>query len=329
MQQVENINSNDNFTMHVTPDISIVIPVYFNAKSLVKLFDELYNKVIIKNEDKSFEVIFVDDGSKDDSFDVLLSLKSEFPQLIKLIKLTRNFGQGAAMTAGFQFANGNFILTIDADLQDPPYLINEMIDAFFLEGFQVVAAMREGRKESLYRKIGSSILYRIVQKLTFPEFPKKGFNVYGISKNANKVFLDNILNGTPISNVLIVWLGYPVKYIHYQREKREEGKSKFHIGKKIKTIFDLLASFSFLPIRILTIFGGIIAFLGFSYAGLIVYAKLFWGHVPFEGWAPIMVTILVIGGFQMIMIGVIGEYLWRTLDITRKRSLFIVEKIIK
>ena len=167
------------------------------------------------------------------------------------------------MTAGFQFAKGNFILTIDADLQDPPELINEMIDAFFKDGFQVVAAMREGRKEFLYRKIGSSIWYQIVQKLTFPEFPNKGFNVYGLSKNANKVFLENILHGTPISNVLIVWLGYPVKYIPYQREKREEGKSKFHIGKKIKTIFDLLGSFSFFPIRFLTVIGGIIAFLGF------------------------------------------------------------------
>lgn len=310
-------------------DVSIIVPVYFNCESLAILFNRISNDVIEKNTNRTFEIIFIDDGSKDRSLDVLLSLRHANPDYIKVIKFTRNFGQGSAMTAGFIMSKGRFVVNIDADLQDPPELINHMIEAHFEESYDIVVGIRQERKESLYRRAGSSIWYKTLRKLTFQEFPEKGFNYFGISEKVKNIVLQNVSNGTPFSNVLIVWTGFPTKYLSYTRQNRQHGRSRFGFFKKIKAMFDYLISFSFFPIRMMTVLGITISFLGFAYAALILYARIFGGEVPFKGWAPIMVLILILSGFQMLMLGIIGEYLWRTLDTTRKRSLYVIEKIFE
>jgi dolichol-phosphate mannosyltransferase len=223
-------------------------------------------------------------------------------------------------------AKGRFIINIDADLQDPPELMYEMIEAHFTEGFEIVVGIRQTREESLYRRVGSSLWYNILRKLTFPEFPKKGFNYFGISEKIKDMVLEDVRNGTQLSNVLIMWTGFPTKNLPYTRQSREHGKSRFGLFKKIKAIFDDLVSFSFFPIRMMTVLGCIISLLGFTYAASIFFTKIFGGEVPYKGWAPMMILILVLSGFQMLMIGIIGEYLWRTLDISRKRSAYVIEK---
>jgi polyisoprenyl-phosphate glycosyltransferase len=312
-------------------DVSIIIPVFFNFESLDILFKRIFENVITNNPDRIFEIIFIDDGSKDLSLDVLLHLKADYPDLIKIIKFTRNFGQCPAVTAGFRLSKGKFIVSIDADLQDPPELINEMINAYFIESFDIAVGIRQERKESLYRRAGSSIWYKILRKLTFPEFPEKGFNYFGISEKVKDIVLEDVRNGTIFSTVLIVWTGFPVKYIPYTRQNREKqfGRSRFGFLKKIKTMFDYLVSFSFFPIRMMTVLGIIISFFGFAYAGLIFLGKILGNPFPYKGWAPMMILILILSGFQMLMIGIIGEYLWRTLDTTRKRSIYVIEKIIE
>jgi polyisoprenyl-phosphate glycosyltransferase len=310
-------------------DVSIIVPVYFNGESLNTLFDRIKKNVIEKNHNRTFEIIFIDDGSKDKSLEVLLSLKRTYPEYIKIIKFTRNFGQGPAITAGLRTAKGNFTISIDADLQDPPELMNEMIDAHYAEGFEIAVGIRQERKESLYRRAGSSLWYKILRKLTFPEFPEKGFNYFGMSKKVKDMVLEDISNGTQLSNVLIVWTGFPIKNIPYTRQSRKHGKSRFSLLKKIKSIFDNLVSFSFFPIRTMTVLGFIISFLGFAYAALIFFSKLLGNPLPSGGWVPMMILILVLSGFQMLMTGIIGEYLWRTLDVARKRSAYVIEKIFE
>lgn len=316
-----------NNQMNRSIDISIIVPVYFNQESLNILFERIKNNVIEKNPQKTFEVIFIDDGSRDKSLDVLLNLKKAYPEYVKIIKFTRNFGQGPAVTAGLSTAKGRYIINIDADLQDPPELMNEIIDAHFTEGFEIAVGIRQERKESLYRRAGSSLWYKILRKLTFPEFPEKGFNYFGISQKVKDMILEDIDNGTQLSNVLIVWTGFPIKNIPYTRQSRKHGKSRFGLLKKIQAIFDNLVSFSFFPIRMMTMLGFLISFLGFAYAALIFVSKIIGNPFPYPGWVPMMILILVLSGFQMLMIGIIGEYLWRTLDIARKRKTYIIEKI--
>jgi len=207
--------------------------------------------------------------------------------------------------------------------------MRETIDAYFTESFEIVVGIRQARKESLYRRAGSSLWYRILRKLTFPEFPEKGFNYFGISEKVKDMVLEDVRNGTQLSNVLIVWTGFPIKNLPYTRQSRKHGKSRFGLFKKIKSMFDDLVSFSFFPIRVMTVLGFIISLLGFSYAALIFLGKLLGNPLPYKGWAPMMILILVLSGFQMLMIGIIGEYLWRTLDVTRKRSIYVIEKIFE
>jgi len=318
---------NNQFNKNV--DVSIIVPVYFNGESLNTLFDRIKKNVIEKNHNRTFEIIFIDDGSKDKSLEVLLNLKRTYPEYIKIIKFTRNFGQGPAITAGLRTAKGNFTISIDADLQDPPELMNEMIESHYADGFEIAVGIRQERKESLYRRAGSSLWYKILRKLTFPEFPEKGFNYFGMSKKVKDMVLEDINNGTQLSNVLIVWTGFPIKNIPYTRQSREHGKSRFGLLKKIKYIFDNLVSFSFFPIRMMTVLGSIIAFLGFAYAALIFFSKLLGNPLPSGGWVPMMILILVLSGFQMLMTGIMGEYLWRTLDVARKRSAYVIEKIFE
>jgi dolichol-phosphate mannosyltransferase len=319
----------ENNPVHRNVDVSIIVAVYFNQESLDILFDRINKNVIKKNPNRTFEIIFIDDGSKDQSLKVLLNLKNTYPEYIKIIKFTRNFGQVPAATAGLKMAKGKFIINIDADLQDPPELMNEMIESYFNEGFEIAVGIRQERKESLYRRAGSSLWYKILRKLTFPEFPEKGFNYFGISEKVKDMVLEDVNNGTQLSNVLIVWTGFPIKNLPYTRQSREHGKSRFGLLKKIHAIFDSLVSFSFFPIRVMTALGFIISFLGFGYASLIFFGKIFGNPVSSGGWVPMMILILVLSGFQMLMIGIIGEYLWRTLDVARKRSIYVIEKIFE
>jgi len=307
-------------------DCSIIIPIYYNEFNIEPTFEELQKEVLQQNIDKKYEVIFVDDGSGDNSLSKLLELREKYPELIKIIKLTRNFGQLAAMIAGYKYCRGKCAIVIDADLQDPPELINRMLNSFFNEGFQIVIGTRAKRKESLYRRITSRMAYSLIRKFTNVEMPDNGFNCSLLGRTILEIILEN-LEANPFFQGDILSTGYKVKHIPYLRRKREIGKSRMVFGKKIKIVLDSILAFSYLPIRIMSVTGITISFLGFIYAALIIYSRLFGGGYPFKGWAPIMVLVLVLSGFQMLMLGLIGEYLWRTLDQVRNKPRYIIDKI--
>lgn len=305
---------------------SIIIPVYCNAGSLEKTYSKLVNEVFSKNHDKNFETIFIDDGSQDNSLNVLLKLKEKYNTYnITIIKFSRNFGQQSAIFAGIKQSNSRSIVTISADLQDPPELINKMLDYHFKENFEIVICTREGRDESFYRRFTSKLFYRLIRKLSFPNMPKGGFD-YMLFGEKTKEFILNNLEVNAFIQGMVLWSGYSIKEIPYFRNKREIGRSRWTFSKKIKALIDSVLSYSYFPLRLMSVMGSVIALTGFIYAIIIFISRLF-GGIPVKGWAPIMIMILILSGVQMLMIGIIGEYLWRTLDQTRNRSLYIIEEI--
>lgn len=306
-------------------DYSIVIPVYCNEGSLKLIFETIKEKVIENQKDKSCEVIFVDDGSRDNSFMELLELKNNYPDIIKLVKFVRNFGQLQAIMAGYKIAQGKCIVTISADMQDPPELINDMLDHHFIDGYKVVVCSRESRDESWFRRSTSQIFYNIMKLLSFSNMPSKGFDFVLLSDEVKKIILDN-QEANAFFQGQILWTGFDIKFIPYKREKREIGDSMWTFGKKIKYLIDGVMSYSYFPLRAMSVTGLIVSLLGFLYAISIFLGRIF-GSVPIQGWAPLMIIVLVLSGIQMLMLGIIGEYLWRTLDQVRGRQSYIIEKI--
>jgi dolichol-phosphate mannosyltransferase len=305
-------------------DCSIVIPVYFNEGSLIPLIETIKTEVVTVNSQYSFEIIFVDDGSGDNSLNELLAIRQENSELVKVLKLTRNFGQLNALLAGFSKASGKCVVMMSADGQDPAKLINEMLSAHFNGGSEVVICAREGRDESAYRVYTSKVFYYLMKKMSFSNMPPGGFDFVLMGRNVVNSILRNaephmFLQGE------ILWTGYKPHFIYYQREARKTGESKWTFGKKLTYLIDGLMSFSFLPIRLISLMGIITALLGFMYALVVLVSRLVFGN-PTEGWAPLMIVILVMGGMQMIMLGVIGEYLWRALAQVRKRDLYVIEE---
>ena len=310
---------------HQGIDYSIVIPVYCNEGSLEALYEKLKSDVVEQNSSKTYEIIFIDDGSKDASFEKLLNIKEKNPDHIRLIKLTRNFGQVAAMFAGYHHAKGDCIINISADLQDPPLLINEMLHNFFNENYDVVICHRKSRDESYLRKFTSEIFYTLMKKLSFPDMPAGGFDFFLMSQRVKDTILTNF-EANPFIQGKVLWAGFKTKFIPYNREKRMAGKSKWTFGKKLKYLIDGIMGYSYFPLRLMSFVGIIISFMGFAYALIIFCSKIF-GGVSIKGWAPLMIIILILSGIQMLMLGVIGEYLWRALDQVRNRPPFIIDKI--
>jgi len=308
-----------------TPDYSIVIPVYYNEGTIKRTVESIKTEVISQQPDLQAEFILVDDGSKDRSYEQLLSIYREYPDMVTVIKLTRNFGQVAAIMAGLAYSRGRCSIIISADCQDPPSLMNEMLSAHFNEGFHIVAGEREGRDESRYRIVTSQLFYRMMRRLSFPTMPKGGFDYVLVSERVRKFLLESS-EVNPFFQGQLLWTGFSTKFLGYCRRSREEGKSRWTFVKKLLYLIDGVVSYSFLPIRSLSVVGFLFAFLGFLYAAVVLVTRLTWG-LPVTGWAPLMIVTLVLGGVQMIMLGVTGEYLWRILVQVRGRPLYIIDEI--
>ena len=306
---------------------SIVIPVFQNEGSINDVFYKIKENVIDQNHNYSCEIIFVDDGSTDKSFELLSELHNKYPELIVIVKLTRNFGTYPAIIAGYEKARGNCIINISADLQDPPELINQMLSSYFDESFNIVICHRNSRDESAYRSITSKIFYGTIRKYCFPEMPKGGFDFILISQKVkNEILLD--LEADFFLQGKILWTGYQIKFIPYKRLKRKEGKSQWTFSKKLKWFIDAVMSYSFFPIRFISLIGVVIALIGFFYALVVLFQRLFTEDYIY-GWSPIVILILILSGFQLLMLGVIGEYVWRTLSQARDRAKYVIEKIVE
>ncbi|MDR4989264.1 MAG: glycosyltransferase family 2 protein [Bacteroidales bacterium] len=306
-------------------DVSIVVPVYYNEGSLEPLVSAIKNEVISKNAGRSFEIVFVDDGSGDNSFLKLMELREQNQGLIKVVKLSRNFGQVNAIRAGLHHSKGKATVIMSADLQDPPGLINDMIHHHFNEGHAVVICARESREESQYRVLTSRFYFWLLKKLAFKDMPPGGFDYYLINDKVRDLINKYEDRGTGIKT-LIFYAGFKPKFIYYTRLKRRHGKSTYNFSKKFNQMVRLVMSYSFLPIRIISLIGAITALVGFVWAAISLYYIIFVG-MAYRGTRVIFVLILTLSGLQILMTGILGEYLWRAFDQIRNRPKYIIDEI--
>lgn len=300
--------------------ISIIIPVFDEEENLRNLYERLHASA--ENSEEEFEFVFVDDGSTDRSFTLLKGFSQQDPR-VKIIRFSRNFGSHAACLAGLTYAAGDACTFISADLQDPPEMIRELIGEW-KKGSEVVIGIREWEKRSL--RAFPRIYYRLVRKFALGSMPEGGTDVFLIDRKVVNAVTSMQEKNTSVFG-LILWSGFRQKVITYRKEPRRKGISKWTTGKKIKLFIDTFVSFSYFPVRIISILGTSLALLGFSYALFIIVNRLFFG-VPIEGWASLMVVLLVVSGVQLIMLGIIGEYLWRNFDESRRRPTFIIDELV-
>lgn len=303
--------------------VSIVIPCYYNAMNIPDTYKVLCRDVFDVRKDINFEVVFVDDGSKDDT---LLELRKvqNIDSRIKIVKMTRNFGEFRAIVAGMSQATGEAIAVMSADLQDPPSLIPEMITSW-QEGNPVTLAVRKKREESALKNWFADTYYKIVRKWVEPNYPKRGFDFFLIDRAVAQKLVAMQEKNSSIY-IQLIWLGYTPKTIEYTRRQREEGKSMWSFRKRFDLFLDTFVVFSHKPIRAISVMGLFISLLGFIMA-IVFIVQWCTEQIP-PGWTSLMVVLLLLSGFQMIMLGVIGEYVWRNLAETRKRPLYVIEKVI-
>lgn len=306
--------------------VSIVVPVYHNAPSLPELLDR-FRDLARRNSNDTFEFVFVDDGSKDDSFAVLSRLADSEPRM-RIVKLSRNFGSNPALMAGLEHARGDVVAAIAADLQDPPELIHDML-ARWRDGKKVVLAARSTRDDPGLTSLMADAFYGLFRRFAIATMPKRGFDFFVLDRQ-----VCDLIKHTREANVylmgLILWLGFDPAVVYYHRKEREKrfGRSMWTFAKKLKYFADSFVAFSYAPIRAASLLGMLISTAGVSYAAVIVCMWLVTGAaVP--GWSSLMVVLLVVSGVQLTMMGILGEYLWRNLDETRRRPRFIVEKVVE
>jgi len=302
---------------------SIVIPVYFNELNIPHLVPRLKN-IQKKLSSYEFEFIFVDDGSGDKSFELLVEEQKK-DNCIKIIKLSRNFGSMSAIQAGLHYVTGDCVGIIAADLQEPPELFIEMITKWE-SGSKVVMACREDREGSCLQKLFASTYYYLLKKFALKDYPKGGFDLVVVDRQIVDE-LNRISEKNTNIMSLIFWLGHDRDSVSYVRQEREQGTSRWTLSKKIKLVIDSFVNFSHVPIRFISLVGFITALLSFTYN---IYVLFLWcfSTIPVRGWASIVSVVTLLLGLIMIMLGIIGEYLCRILDESRKRPSYVVDKVI-
>ncbi len=306
------------------PDYSIVIPVYFNAGSLASTEARIRAQVLDAYPNKNGEIVFVDDGSQDSSYEELCDLRTKHPEDIRIIKLARNFGQVNAIWCGLQHTSGPTII-ISADGQDPVELMTEMLDRYFHDGTEIVIGTREAREESAWRKKTSAMVYGAIKRLGNWDMPVGGFDYMLLGPRAKHALLRRWQPNT-FFQVRVLNLGFPRAFIHYRRKARETGVSRWTFSKKMTYMIDGVLGHSYFPIRAISVCGMLFAVFSFLLA-LFFFIAYFFNPAVVRGWTPIVLMVLFIGGVQMFMIGVIGEYLWRVLVQVRADPPYIIEQI--
>jgi len=303
--------------------ISIIIPVYFNAESLTELHGELVAlEEKLRTINMELQLIFIDDGSLDNSLEKLLEIK-DIDSRVKIVKHTRNFGSNHAVKTGLRFVTGDCFSVLAADLQDPPALIFEMTNRW-LAGSKFVICERASRDDPITSKIFSKMYYKLVRALVLDDFPEGGFDLSLMDKDLLPYMVNSAKNSyVPL---LAFSLGYKPDVISYHRKRRKHGKSRWTFSKKIKVFVDVMLGFSVTPIRAISAIGAVVSLMSFSYGLLIVVLAFIEGN-PVAGFPTIVSLITFLLGLIILMLGVIGEYLWRIFDETNMRPEAVIEKV--
>lgn len=301
--------------------LSIIIPVYYNADTLMLLYEDMKEKILHKLDE--YELIFVDDGSGDDSWNIINKIH-ELDENVKCIKLSRNFGEHSAILAGLSNCSGDCAVTKQADLQEDSGLIIEMYESW-KRGNKIVLAVRSERDDSAIKKFFANLYYAIVRKCIEKTMPVGGFDCYLLDRQVIEV-LQMLDEKNSALTLQILWVGFQSEKIYFHRKDREIGESRWTLSKKFKLVLDSMMSFSYFPIRFMSGVGVICAVVAFLWIVEVILERIIVG-TPIAGWASLMCLVLLSTGLILLMLGILGEYLWRTLDASRNRPPFLIDRI--
>ena len=299
---------------------SLIIPVYKNEENLDRLLAELVQ--LAPRVAGEFEVVFVVDGSPDRCLEILHERLPALPLCTQLVALSRNFGSFAAIAAGLERARGEAMAVMAADLQEPPGLVLQFFEALASGRADIVFGVREGRSDPWLSEATSNLFWFLYRKLVIRDLPPGGVDVFGCTREVRDHLLQ--LHGIDSNLIaLLFWLGYRREYIVYERRRRMEGKSAWTLAKKLRYCLDSIFNFTDLPIRLL-LYLGVVALLVAMGASLLVIAAKLRGDIPVPGYTPIVLGIMFFGALTSLGFGIVGQYLWLSLQTGRRRPNYIV-----
>lgn len=301
--------------------LSVIIPVYNEEQNLPLILERLQG--VVQDLGSSCEFIYVNDGSTDASMRIIAE-QAEADQRVRYVNLSRNFGHQVAVMAGLEYSSGDRVVIIDADLQDPPELISELW-AKMDQGFDVVYAKRKARKgDGAMKKLTAKIFYRILNRLTTVEIPVDTGDFRMITRRVVEA-LERMPEREKYLRGQIAWVGFDQTYVEYDRDARATGDTGYSIGKMLSLALDAITSFSNFPLRFATISGFVVSFISFLLMLYALYSRFVLKEYE-PGWTSLMLSVLFIGGIQLISVGIIGEYLGRVGANVRQRPLYIVKE---
>lgn len=305
------------------PDLSIVIPVYDEQENLPPLYSRLTD--VLTEIGTSYEVVFVDDGSRDQSIALLDQLAAQDDRVV-VVELARNFGHQIAISAGLDHSRGRAVVIMDADLQDPPEVLPQFI-AKWREGYDVVYAVRERRKEGRFKRMAYAAFYRLLQRVANIEIPLDAGDFCVMDRR-----VVDLLVSMPERNRFVrgirSWVGFKQVGLPYERGARNAGRSKYTFNKLVYLALDGLISFSYVPLRLISMLGFGVSFLSIGLAVYYLIKKLTSGLSP-PGFATLVVAVFFLAGVQLITIGVIGEYVGRIFEEVKRRPLYVTRRMVR
>lgn len=306
--------------MNEQPELSVVIPAYNEEANIGPMVTRLME--VLEPVVEGLEIIFVDDGSMDGTWEAVAG-QAEGDSRVRGVRFARNFGHQAALTAGVDAARGTAVVIIDADFQDPPEVIPEMVERW-REGFEVVYAQREEREgETWFKKATARWFYRLLSRITSVEIPVDTGDFRLMGPKALAAFRaleerNRFIRG------MVAWLGFPQVAVRYRRKPRVAGETKYPLRKMIRLALDGIVGFSYLPLRLATLLGFAVSALAFVYIVVVIGLKI--AGINWPGYTSLMASILFLGGVQLIMIGILGEYIGRIFDEVKRRPLYLVRE---
>ncbi len=307
----------------MTPTYSIVVPAYNEELVITESYKRLTN--ILNSLNDSYELIFINDGSRDKTAQIIFELTQKDTR-VKLINFSRNFGHQAAITAGMDYAKGKAIIIIDADLQDPPEVMLEMVK-LWKDGYEVVYGKRNKRKgETIFKKATAKMYYRFLKQMTNVDIPVDTGDFRLIDRKVCDA-MKTLHEKNRYVRGLVSWVGFKQTFVEYAREERFAGETKYPFKKMIKLALDGITAFSYKPLKFATTLGFVISVFSFVYLLIIIYLKFFTASTV-TGWASTVSIILLSQGIILMILGLMGEYIGRIYEEIKDRPIYIVSEII-
>jgi glycosyltransferase involved in cell wall biosynthesis len=302
-------------------ELSVVVPLYNEELNIDYLFERLVT--VLSRLNMKYEIICVNDGSKDNTLERLIEYHHQNPE-IKVVNLSRNYGKEIALSAGLDYANGNAVVPIDADLQDPPELIAELVEKW-REGYDVVYATRRSREgESWVKRFTANVFYRTLDSISSVPIPRDTGDFRLLDRRVVDA-LKQMPERNRFMKGLFAWVGFKQTSVLYDRPSRYKGETTWNYWQLWNLAIDGFTSFSFIPLKVWSYIGLLVAMPSFFYATFLVIRTLIFG-VDFPGYASIMVAILFLGGVQLVSLGIIGEYIGRVYEEVKRRPLYLVRE---